>query len=777
MNEYDFSTLNDKDFEILVKDLLNEEFDLRLQHFKSGKDKGIDLRYSQPINNNSIVVQVKHFVGSGYSQLKYKLKNEELSKIKKLAPEKYIVVTSISLSPTQKDEIMNLLQPYVKTSNDIIGKEDLNGYIQKNPQIEKNHFKLWFSSTTVITSILNNAIENRSRYLLQRLKKNVQLYVVTEKLNEADNILSREKLLLITGQPGIGKTTLAELLILEKAFDNFQICQVENISEAEDVLQSHEEKPQLFYFDDFLGANYNEIVNAHKTETQLTRFVEQVRNTPNKFIILTTRTVILNQAIQKYEKIGRSSLSSNQFELKLNDYTKYEKALILYNHIYSRGLSTDYFEKILEDKFYNRIISHKNYIPRLIEFITDINQIKNIKPENYKDFILLNLKNPKEIWRSSFTNQISYFDKCLLLTLLTFEKDVAEKNLYEAFNERLKYEKAEHNQVIHTNQFNDSIKTLLSGFLSSSLYLESSNREYGFINPSLIDFLLPYVSESDSEIRAIISSIKYIEQLRRFNPSKGLIKLSQKNQQIIKNRIHSEKVDILESNRRYFSISIRNSIYAEALCRYCPTINKDLELLKYFSKIPFKENLTPSLDRIFYIFQNLENSPKTIQYITNNFEEIIINYINSTEDLDTVKTIPQIFKIFKQDYKSFTESDTGVKILLDLVNTILYQTEEEIRYEYKDQVKSLDEISDYFDEIYTVENELKSILFPDNYIDFGYEYDQDENYWIENINKNNTRDDNYSYEDYRGYRESYRSSSQSPDSRNEESKIDDLFSE
>lgn len=776
MNEYNFSTLNDKDFEILVKDLLNAEFDLNLQHFKSGKDKGIDLRYSQPTNNNSIVVQVKHYVGSGYSQLKSKLKNDEFSKIKKLNPQKYILATSISLSASQKDEIRNLLHPYIKTSNDIIGKEDLNGYLQKNPQIERNHFKLWFSSTNVITSILNNAIEGRSRYLIQRLNKNIPLYVVTEKLKDANDILLKEKLILITGQPGIGKTTLAELLILEKAFDNFQIYQVENISEAELVLGNDEEKPQLFYFDDFLGANYNEIVNAHKTETQLTRFVEQVKNTPNKFIILTTRTVILNQAIQKYEKIGRSSLSSNQFELKLNDYNKYEKALILYNHIYFRGLRAELFEKIIEDKFYNKIISHRNYIPRLIEFITDVNQTKNITPENYREFIALNLKNPKEIWRSSFTNQIYYFDKCLLLTLFTFEKNVMEKNLSEAFNERLKYEKKEHNQIINTNQFHDSIKILLNGFISSNLHLENSIREYNFINPSLIDFLLPYVSESDSEIRAIISSIKYIEQLRRFNPSKALIKLSKDKQEIIRDRIDNKKIDILEANNQYFNNSIKNSIYAETLCRYCGKINKDVVLLKYFSAISFTENWTPSLDRILYIFHNLGNSPKTIEYIQINFEKIIINFINSTEDLDTVKEIPKLFTIFEQDYKNFAESEGGLKMILELVNTILYQTEEEIKHNYKDQIRSLDDVSSYFDEFYDIENDLKSIFFPDSFIDFGYEIDEDESFWIEHI-ENNTRDDNYSYEDYKSYRESYQSSSELLDSRSEESKIDDLFSD
>jgi hypothetical protein len=59
MNNYDFSTLHDKEFEELVRDLLNEEFNMDLQSFKSGKDKGIDLRYASKKNQNEVIVQVK----------------------------------------------------------------------------------------------------------------------------------------------------------------------------------------------------------------------------------------------------------------------------------------------------------------------------------------------------------------------------------------------------------------------------------------------------------------------------------------------------------------------------------------------------------------------------------------------------------------------------------------------------------------------------------------------------------------------------------------------
>ncbi|GJM65157.1 restriction endonuclease [Persicobacter diffluens] len=137
MNEYDFSTLNDKEFEKITLDLLNKKLGLTFQSFKKGKDKGIDLRYSSNTNNNKIIVQAKHYVGSSFAQLKHTLKNKEFEKVKKLQPLRYIVVTSLPLSAQEKDEIKLLIQPYIKTANDIYGKDDLNDLLRRFPEVEK----------------------------------------------------------------------------------------------------------------------------------------------------------------------------------------------------------------------------------------------------------------------------------------------------------------------------------------------------------------------------------------------------------------------------------------------------------------------------------------------------------------------------------------------------------------------------------------------------------------------------------------------------------------
>ena len=76
MTYYDFSSLNDKDFEVLVADLLSIEHNIRFERFKAGRDGGIDGRYFAP-SGGQVIFQCKHWAKSGLAALLRSLKNTE----------------------------------------------------------------------------------------------------------------------------------------------------------------------------------------------------------------------------------------------------------------------------------------------------------------------------------------------------------------------------------------------------------------------------------------------------------------------------------------------------------------------------------------------------------------------------------------------------------------------------------------------------------------------------------------------------------------------------
>lgn len=97
MVDYDFSTLNDKEFENLSIDLISKDKNKRFERFKVGKDGGIDGRFYNG-DGSEEVVQCKHYIKTGFKGLISSLKNKsdkginEIDKVKKLNPSKYILL-------------------------------------------------------------------------------------------------------------------------------------------------------------------------------------------------------------------------------------------------------------------------------------------------------------------------------------------------------------------------------------------------------------------------------------------------------------------------------------------------------------------------------------------------------------------------------------------------------------------------------------------------------------------------------------------------------------
>jgi len=302
MNDYDFSTLNDKEFENLTIDLISRDRGKRFERFKAGRDGGIDGRYYGEDEKEEII-QCKHYLKTGYNGLISSLKKKnngknEADKVKLLNPNRYIFVTSLPLSASNKKDIKEIFDPYIKSDSDIYGQEDLNDLLKNNSDIEENHYKLWISSTTVLQRIFNNAIKGRSEFLLDDIKDKIKYYVITENHNKAIEKLESSHTIIIAGEPGIGKTTLAEQISLNYIEKGFEFCVItRDISEAEAIFER--DKKQIFYFDDFLGSNYLNALEAH-TDSHIMQFILRIKKDENKRFILTTRTNIMNQATYRY---------------------------------------------------------------------------------------------------------------------------------------------------------------------------------------------------------------------------------------------------------------------------------------------------------------------------------------------------------------------------------------------------------------------------------------------------------------------------------------------
>jgi hypothetical protein len=276
MTNYNFTTLNDKDLEELARDLLSRKLNINFQSFRTGKDKGIDLRYSTVNDENKIIVQVKHYAGSKFSNLISVLKTSEYEKIEKLKPKQYIIVTSLPLNPDEKEKIKSTLAPFINSTNDIYSKESLNSLLGEYKDVEEKYYKLWLSSTTILTRILKNGIKGRSEFAQSRIESKLKIFVQNETYNDAVEVLNRRNFILITGAPGIGKSTLADMLTYQLLAKDFELTYVRAIEEAEESYV--ENKQQVFLFDDFLGTITLDLTSSRNLDASISNFIQRVKN-------------------------------------------------------------------------------------------------------------------------------------------------------------------------------------------------------------------------------------------------------------------------------------------------------------------------------------------------------------------------------------------------------------------------------------------------------------------------------------------------------------------
>ena len=296
---YDFAKLSGLDFEELVHDLLEEDWGLQLEIFGSGKDGGIDLRALGP-KDRALIVQCKNYQRSGYSALRSTIKNTELPKIKKLKPSRYVLVTSCVLTVGQKDELFKILKPYVKAKKDIIGGTELEKRLEKNPDVVTRHYKLWMTSVSVLKTVLHAAEHEQTQAQVDRITRKLPLFVQTEAYSRAMSSLDEHRVVIVSGAPGIGKSTIADMLLYAHIADGFAPAVIKaGLAEGRRVASSG--KPTIFYFDDFLGQTFlgdRPDFLGRKEDADLVDFIDWVRAHKSHRFVLTTREHILSDAIQ-----------------------------------------------------------------------------------------------------------------------------------------------------------------------------------------------------------------------------------------------------------------------------------------------------------------------------------------------------------------------------------------------------------------------------------------------------------------------------------------------
>ncbi|SFE95456.1 ATP-binding protein [Roseivivax sediminis] len=487
--QYDFGNLSPIEFEALVADLMSAELGVRFETFSEGADGGIDARHSSATGN--VILQAKHYRNSTWADLETSAKRES-PKVHRLNPNTYYFLTSQKLTPDRKFALQcHLGHPSVTVSN-ILGRTELNALIRKHSEVEKSNIKLWLSSAAVLQRLLTNDIAVFTEATKEGMERVLKVFVANPSLPKAAKILKKQHCLIVSGPPGVGKTTLSQVLAAEYSEEGWELVAISSIEKGYEAF--HPEKKQVFVFDDFLGKIKLDARSLAKDDAKIAGFMRLVSGRTTKRFILTTRKYILETARTVSEALDDDQVELTEMILDLDVYTREIKARILYNHLYHSGLEESAIAALLGGDTVSRIVDHPHYMPRIVHWMTDHVRFRDSDPEEYPRAFIQALDNPEKVWEKPFQHHISGAARVMLYCMFlsrreTFfgsggiEKGIKVEELRDLFESSLSAFSIERDGTVPESRFEETLREIKSSFI----VLQGGT--VNFINPSVQDFL------------------------------------------------------------------------------------------------------------------------------------------------------------------------------------------------------------------------------------------------------------------------------------------------
>lgn len=544
-----YTLLSPEDFQNLARDIVQIKEDIILESFSPGKDDGIDFRGT--VNNKTLIVQVKST--KNYNTLKNQLKNEELVKVKRLNPERYVLVIALSLTPSKKKEIFQIFKDFLESEEDIITGEDIENYLNIKKFYSIRTYYMQKALSTLIGTYSYKLIDNHPfincKALFQDIEYLKTLFIRTNCFDKILNHTKDNNIIILTGEPGVGKTTNAKMLInylLDKEkFD--EVIELKNCSEFSKYYDYR--KKQIFFCDDFWGSSFLFHQFPSNEDQELYNIFNILHRNNNSYLILTTREYVLKQGLRFYHSQENKDINTRIYHAN-SDLSNFEKTKILVSHLLNSSLDYSIIRNLLN--YTNRIIENSNYSPRTISYYIEQHQDDSIDFNHFFKNLLDYLDHPNSYFENIFF-KLSEGARIIAYIIAISSPPISLNKLENTFfNMATKIS----NQSIKPSFFVQYLKELENTF---TIY-HPRDKSIDFKNPSIHDFINDlFISEFLNYKDYFIQGINYFDQYLNLFDSDNLI-LSEEDVSILITRLMKDFYSITFAGDSFYDIGIYSDI-------------------------------------------------------------------------------------------------------------------------------------------------------------------------------------------------------------------------
>ncbi|HEX7278365.1 MAG TPA: restriction endonuclease [Solirubrobacterales bacterium] len=501
----EFDALSPPEFEDFVSDLLTQVTGIRFNAGTPGGDGGIDGLCV--VDGERHVIQCKRFIRSDFKELKREARKavSDLEAME-IPPVTYRFVTSLELSHDQRDELVGILEPWVGSRDNVLGGKELLAYLrdERYSAVATHHPKLWFQGVAQLRRQLSAEQYERRDALLEEIRPRLPRYVRTGAFESARRRLRENRVCIIDGLPGIGKTTLAQLLLLEsleEGYSPFELIRGQ-VGKAWELLDLDEK--QVFYFDDFLGRTA--LHEARDDEADIVKFLRRIERDKRRRAILTTRDYIFTEAQRGSDALYEGVDGTHLVVLTPQGYSRVDRARILYNHLYfSPQLEAMEKASLVSSGRHLEVIDHEDFVPRKIERITGFTgRLRDEDRIRYGLFCVRAMNDPGNPWREPF-DELDPAQQALLLGFLGLPDRVGTESLEQVFESAC----LARDLPADPGSFEQALPGLEGVFVE-----RIKGSWFSLVNPSVLDFLERQVVTSRADTEATLRGAAFYDQVR-----------------------------------------------------------------------------------------------------------------------------------------------------------------------------------------------------------------------------------------------------------------------
>ncbi|RWX00253.1 nSTAND3 domain-containing NTPase [Flavobacterium cerinum] len=678
MTNFDFhNLLFPTEFENLCRDILEiRENPIKFTSYKPGKDGGIDFKST---NTEDIIIgQCKLYNPNNYNGLKRSLK-KEVEKCQKKKPNRYILCVGMKLSDTQAEEILELFKGYILNQNDIIDNEKLNKYLgnKEYNYLKKIYSKLLIPNLSYVEDIISNTVNSKyyksTKSFLLDINEKHKLFHNVFNLKTCIDILEDKKVLILTGNPGVGKTTMAKMIVNyfigEKLINNIFFVSDNHLQDIEGLLIDNQK--QLIVVDDFWGQNFSPTYKNNTRLRNFTRIINDFKKSSSHYLILTSREYIIRDVISNAEYETREILNTDSFTINLNEYSEEDKARIFLNHLYFYNFEKKYISHLKYNDQFQRIVNHSNYSPRNIEYFCKTQLKENNNEYSFYKELEQYFEKPNEYWNKNFII-LNNTSQLILLIILISSDPISLTDLETTFEEVQSDVRKELNLNINPLDFANEIRLLEDFYIISEKQECSSQILIRFQNPGIKDYLLEYLRiDGRTWIRPLIKNVPFFNQLiyvfdtienqiddfESDIPLYGKkIVLSKILQEILKEKL-LEEFDLLNfctQDAREYTNDFTTGFTSEETKYFKISQLNDLFKISQNSNIDVRKFI---INEVMKDIDNYQEGHKIVDQHSMTIFPSIIKLIHSFIDLDENKLIQHYYNgiTFTNEYYSFYE--------------------------------------------------------------------------------------------------------------------------